>query len=194
MATSITMMHTAQLKVKYYLVDYVKWGRNSRPALPDGTGFLLLAAPGCDPRWGVFAVDRELQPSDQVRPVPIELQRLLQAAEQYPPAMALARDALSIEFDGEQPTDELFCIRYAACLDEYLTQQGSAPYVFAKAIGDELGYLRRGEFYWVLRYLRGSRTVAWVSSDYFVYHNPVSDFDLSPDQLDALLLPFSPAT
>ncbi len=101
--------------MKYYLVDYVPSGRNSRPALPDGTGFLLLAAPGFDPGWGVFAVDGEVPPSDQVRPVAAELRSSLQAAEQYPPAIALARDTLSNEFDGEPPTDEVFCIRYTAC-------------------------------------------------------------------------------
>jgi hypothetical protein len=174
----------------YYLIDYVPAEHGSAPALPKGIGFLLLAAPAFDPEWGLFEVDRELVVSDQVRAVPRYTEDALLSAMRYPPAVALARDAMSNEFDGQQPTDAEFCARYAECLREHMTLQPTAPYLFVKATADEPGYLTAGQFYWVLRYLRGSDTVAWVSSDYFVYHNAAADFDLSSEQADALLLPF----
>ena len=74
-----------------------------------------------------------------------------------------------------------------------MSQQPNAPYLFVEAIGNEPEYLTRGQFYWVLRYLKGSDAVKWVSSDYFVYENPASDFALSQDQLATLLLPYARA-
>jgi hypothetical protein len=179
--------------MRYYLVDYVPSGRGSGPALPDRIGFLLLAAPGYDSQWGLFAVDTEVPRSEHVRAVSAEVDNAVQSAERYPPALALARNAVASQFDSQHPTDDEFCGRYVQCLLEHMGQQAAAPYVFAEAIGDELGYLTRGQFYWVLRYLRGPEMVDWVSSDYFVYQNPASDFDLSPVEVDALLLSFSPA-
>ena len=174
----------------YYLIDYVSAGRGSAPSLAPGVGFLLLAAPAFDPPWGLFQVDQELPLSEHIRLVPRETEAALRSAIRYPPAVALARDAMPNEFEDRQPTDAEFCSRYAACLREHMALQSRAPYMFVEATRNELGYLSPGQFYWVLRYLRGSETVAWVSSDYFLYHNPAADFDLLPEQAEALLLPF----
>ena len=88
------------------------------------------------------------------------------------------------------PAPEEFCDVYRELLIEHLRQQPAAPYVLVEALGEEPGYLTRGQFYWVLRYLRGANAVQWVSADYFVYENAVSDFALSDEQLSDLLLPF----
>ena len=178
----------------YYLVDYVADGNEYAPAIPRGVGFNLIAAPAHDARWGLFCVWAEVPLSHQVRVVPPSTALAVISAERYPPAFALARNIVAEEFDGQVVTDEMFCARYAECLRDIMRQQEGAPYVLAEAINDELGYLQSGQYYWVVRYLRGAEKVAWVSDDFHVYHNPASDFALSAAQLERLLLPFPHGT
>lgn len=159
------------------------------PPIPRGVGFLLLAGPGFDPPWGIFAVEAELAESSHVEPISDELEHLLRSAERFPPALAIVRDLVAAEFDDQLPTYEQFSSRYSELLHEQLLDQPNAPYLLVRAIGGESGYLIPGDFYWVLRYLRGSSSIAWVSADYFVYQNPVTDFELSSEQLESLLMP-----
>jgi hypothetical protein len=152
-----------------------------------GTGYLLMASP-LDPKWGVFRCGREVPLSKHITAIPDDLRSALWSAEQYPPALALARDAISGEFSERQLDRNRFFERYRDLLVDYMSRQPSAPYILVRAVGDELGYLTRGQFYWVLRYLKDSNTVQWVSADYFVYQNRASDFALSQEQLAALEL------
>ena len=173
----------------HYFIGYQKDGNGWAPPIPHGIGFLLLAGPGVDPPWGLFTVEADLPASAHVRTISDELEHLIRSAERFPPALAIARDLVTAEFDSASPTHEEFSARYVTLLLQQLRDQANAPYLLTKAVGSELGYLIPGEFYWVLRYLRGSSAVAWVSADYFVYQNPVTDFDLSPEQLERLLMP-----
>ncbi len=61
----------------------------------------------------------------------------------------------------------------------------TAPYVMALANRDDLGYLCKGEWYWTLRMRAGptGSVVSWVSSDYYIYENPIEDFVLNTGQL-----------
>ncbi len=158
----------------YYIADYQTTKHGLAPALPPKVGFVLMAAPGDAPPWGVFGCNVEVPPSAKVRQIPEELSLALANAEQYPPALALARHDLDREFEDRPHSEVEFCRRYASILREHMAQQRNAPYLFVEATGDEPGYLTRGQFYWVLRYLKGSDAVKWVSSDYFVYENPAS--------------------
>jgi hypothetical protein len=177
----------------YYIADYQTTKHGLAPALPPKVGFLLMASPGDAPPWGVFGCNSEVPLSANVRQIPEDLSFALAGAKHYPPALALAREDLGKEFKDRRASELEVCRRYAAALREHMAQQPNAPYLFVQATGDEPGYLTRGQFYWVLRYLKGSDAVKWVSSDYFVYENPTSDFAVSQDQLAALLLPHARA-
>jgi len=59
-------------------------------------------------------------------------------------------------------------------------------YRLAEGAVEDLGYLSKGEFCWVLEYKPASKSVRWVSNDYFVYENAASDFNLTQQQLDML--------
>jgi hypothetical protein len=170
----------------YYLVDYGPTSHGAAPALPPGVGFLLMAGPGYNPPWGIFSCSTEVAPSEHVHPLPEDVLRTIWAAEHYPPALALARDTITGEFEGRLPTREVFAARYAELLREHMRQQPEAGYLFTEATGDEPGYLTRGMFYWVLLYSAETGLVSWVSSDYFVYQNSSSDFALEYSQLEAL--------
>lgn len=172
------------------LVDYLPFHTGWAPALPDGTGFMLLAAPGIDPMpWGLFLCDEEVAPSAKVRSVTETVSTAVERGTAYPPALALARDEMTATF-STVPTDQEFCQHYVESVERHLKLQSSAPYLLAEAAADDGHYLTKAHFYWVLRYLRGSASVRWVSSDYFVYQNPADDFVLTDEQLDSLLLPF----
>ena len=177
--------------MSYYIVSYT-FENGTAPAIPDCIGYMLLAQPG-QGRSGIFQCSGEVPPSSDVRQIDEQLRELIWSAERYPPALALARDQISEAFADREPTDVEFCDVYRKLLIEHMRQQHVAPYVFAEAVADEPGYLAAGQFYWVLRYLRGSDAVKWVSADYWVYENPMSDFVLSSGQLSKLLMPFPAA-
>jgi hypothetical protein len=119
-----------------------------------------------------------------------QVEAVLDAGRRYPPALALARDEAALFPNGTSIDRGAFAERYAARVAHHMSLQPFAPYVLVEAVGDEPGYLARGQFYWVLRYLRGAGTVRWVSEDWHVYENSAYDFRLSDEQLGRLLLPF----
>ena len=55
---------------------------------------------------------------------------------------------------------------------------------FLRAAGEQLGYLTRGRYYWVLGYRNES--VKWVSSDYQIYTDHCSEFGLTAEELPRL--------
>jgi hypothetical protein len=179
----------------YYIADYVPMpsGPGFTPALPDGTGFVLLAGPSDGPKWGIFACDNEVDLLERAAPVPTDLEEILESGRRYPPALALARDDATQFVDGPGMSRADFVARYAERVVHHLNRQRNAPYLIGEAVVEEPGYLRCGQWYWVLRYLRGTNEVRWVSDDFQVYQNAASDFRLSANELDRLLMPFEGA-
>lgn len=102
----------------------------------------------------------------------------MESGEVYPPALALARAELSNCPAGRFATPEAFMQYYGDALRRHLRQQPHAGFVLAEAVRDEVGYLARGRFYWILGVQSAAQVVQWVSDDYFVYENPAADFDL----------------
>ncbi|MCC7126369.1 MAG: hypothetical protein IT178_16085 [Acidobacteria bacterium] len=157
------------------------------PEVPAGTRTLLLARPGSDTaRWGVFAVDRPVSVSPHAHPLSDEALKLIASAFRYPPALALARDDVDALFDRRTPGMDEFVTRYVECLQRHVRAAAEVPFVFAEAVADKNGAPSRGQFYWVLSYSALNRSVQWVSADFTVFENAVSDFKLSPQQLAAL--------
>lgn len=178
------------------------------PVFPEEASFLLLAEPGRSTRFALYRCDQFLPEGEGYGRVPEELEKLLMAAEEYPPALALARDELKRRPLPEDVTQEVFVGIYSDLIQAFLASRESDGFIQAKAIEDELGYLNPGEFYWVLqydpeglvnkvlssdgdvlsicRYHPAEGTVSWVSDDYHIYCNPASHFDLSESQLKAL--------
>jgi hypothetical protein len=179
----------------YYIADDVPMpdGPGFTPALPDGTGFVLLAGPSDGPKWGIFACDNEVGSLERTGRVPTEVEEILESGRRYPPALALARDDATEFVDGPRMSRADFAARYAERVVHHLDRQPRAPYIIAEALVEEPGYLRRGQRYWVLRYLHGANEVRWVSDDFQAYQNAASDFRLSADELDRLLMPFEEA-
>jgi hypothetical protein len=175
------------------------------PAFPEEVSFLLLAESNRSARWALYQCDQVLLEGEGYVRAPQELEQLLASAEEYPPALALARDELKWHPLPEDVTQEEFIAIYSDLIQTFLNSLGSDGFIQAMAVADELGYLTPGELYWILqyhpegfadkvlssngdvlsicRYHPAEGTVSWVSDDYHIYCNPASHFDLSQSQL-----------
>lgn len=150
----------------------------TEPALPDGIGYLIVVY-GRD--YAIFESDwlgRDLP--EGVYPVPEGLARLLTSTMGYPPARALAMESCEDkELDYPDMCESLF-----ESLLLNLRSQADDGFRILRASGDQVGYLNRGQFYWVLGYR--CDFVYWVSSDYQVYTDHCSDFGLEEGDLPLL--------
>jgi hypothetical protein len=160
----------------YYIVDYQKTDKGWAPVLPDDTGFLLLASPGNSPPWGFFECDREIPMGPGVHLIPDTVITMINSAKRYPPALALARQAVFDEFEGIETSPESFATWYGESLRGFMREQRLERYSLLEAAHDGPGYLKRGAFYWVLGQACWDDYVDWVSSDYCIYQNHKSDF------------------
>jgi len=72
-------------------------------------------------------------------------------------------------------------------LTRHLSNQFDAGYMLVQARVEEIGYLHVPEWQWVLGLsAKDPNVVRWVSDDYFVYTNPISNFAFSDEQLRIL--------
>jgi len=162
-------------------------GAGFEPDFPRGVDFLLLAdLPELD--WGVYEFDVKRDDDNWMPPDPAgdELAALIESGKRYPPALALARDELVMVFGEHRPTQDEFATAYASAIRSGLSRQPEVPFLLVQSLTDEPGYLSKGEWYWILRVTGTPPVACWVSDDYHVYKNPVTDFDLTGQQLRQL--------
>ena len=162
----------------YYFVDWKQTDNGYVPALPEGTSYCLVAAPAAAHTYGIFdaRVDEDEYPDLKQQRVSQDLSDLLMAAEQYAPALAVARERVR---KIECASREVFVETFAALIRQLLASQRESPYFMAMATRDEGSYKSAGTYYWIVGYRpdRVCHEVSWVSRDFFVYQNPVADFD-----------------
>ena len=154
------------------------------PGFPPGVSFLMLADHR-DSEWALYRYRsrKGWSPADPASP---ELASLIERAKEYPPALALARDDLSKSRGVRLGGPEEMASFYRSALSLRLSERDSARYVRARARRQELGYLDEGDVCWLLSANLSARTVQWVSTDYFVYTNPIDDFEISDTELAEL--------
>lgn len=160
------------------------------PDRPDGVSFLLLAdLPQVN--WGLYQLDTNLNDGTEWSPpdtVSEELEALLLSGMKYPPALALARGDIRRRFQDLLPTKVEFASAYTAILRLRLSQQATAPFVLARCVREQLGYLTVGEWYWLLSVTGDPGITSWVSDDYFIYNDHAAYFELTERQLSSLRL------
>lgn len=121
------------------------------------------------------------------RPTNEKLAYLIYSAYGYPPALAIARSRIGKYFKNDKPEIDQFEERYTLILESLLSEIANAGYFMAAAQEEEIGYLRSGEWYWLLGIDHCEPANAyWVSDDYFIYKNPITDFILSAQQIQTL--------
>jgi hypothetical protein len=162
----------------FYFVDWKQTDSGTAPALPEGMSFALIAEPGGAETYGLFdiAVTGEAASALAIQAVSGDLELLLNSAEQYPPAIALARDQVG-RLSGL--TRAAFEEALASCLYDCLASQPESPFFLAAANRTQPGYKEAGGFYWIVDYRPAcvGREISWVSRDYYVYQDALADFD-----------------
>ena len=179
---------TESLLMRY---GYANWepdpsgGRG--PKLPPNHGFLLVAEPGYASEWALFRVDlADYTRREGLTPITDELDGLLLSGEMYPPALALARDEVMEHFSGRVASHAEFDGFYRERLRHHLAAQDTAGYLMARCLRGQGIYLRKDSYYWLIDYMPEREAVRWVSSDYFVYTDPASDFEVTTQRLAQL--------
>ena len=135
--------------------------------------------------WGLFEVDHDGGWAPET-PVSDELAGLIESGKRYPPALAHARDEVRMVFADHQPSIAEFAGAYEVAVRTHLSRQHEAPYVLAPALKNDVGKLRRGEWYWLLEVSGTPAAISWVSADFQIHRNDVNDFDLTGRQLKRL--------
>lgn len=128
-------------------------------------------------RW-----DEETPEPPGVRAVSDPLVKLLESATAYPPALAIARD-VRFRKDFDDRSAEEAVEEFTTVLRDELRRQRDRPFFLARALANPsgfVGYKTEGCYYWIVGYRpqRVGREVSWVSRDFFVYQDPLTDFDV----------------
>ena len=159
------------------------------PDLPEGVSLINARNPGKgDSEWCLCEIsfdDKFDENSIALDHVCDELSILLDSAKGYPPALAIAFHNASFEWPVTKS-------EYSQLLIELLKQQlrnhCNDNFFLAEATIEDTGYLSKGEFVWLVRFYPETDEALWVSSDFYLYRNAVSDFKISSDRLRKLVV------
>jgi len=127
--------------------------------LPDHVHSELLAFMGHNPVSGASnpALHLVRWPKDALEPpglkaVSEELALLLEAGMIYPPAIAIARDAVGWLSGTEDASEAEAAERFTNALREELENQRNRPFFLAKSLTrEDIAYRRPGDYCWILR-------------------------------------------
>ncbi len=155
---------------------------------------LLLAEGPAETTWGLYECffPRGYKFSEDIDSgiyrVPIELSTLLYAAKGYPPALALTRHKILRILQPKQKISiEDFLSLYKHVITYYLRLQPLYQFILAETYNKNASHLAPEGFYWVIGYDTVKSIVNWVSEDYFIYENPISDFILTSEKIHHLI-------
>lgn len=170
---------------KYCFVPWRQTPEGYEPALPDEVSCELLADLGRNQNYDSLYVVRWLEDVPEpsgIRAVVDSLKSLLISGRSYPPALALAR-AVRFHKEAEEWSEAEAGEIFTDALRAELDNQRERPFFLAKATGTPNsldGYKTAGCYYWIVGYKpsRHGREIAWVSEDFFVYQDPVTDFEV----------------
>ncbi|MBZ0165751.1 MAG: hypothetical protein K8I00_03015 [Candidatus Omnitrophica bacterium] len=157
-------------------------GRGKEPDLPDFVEDYICIWSNWDCPWAIFEVEVE-DPQPRLNLVSEDLETLLDSSQTYPPALSLA----VYELEQETPSSRAdFDERFCTLLRKLLKNQPEDPYLLLESREDELGYLRKGEFVWAIRYFPETNEISWASDDFQIYSNPAKDFHVTDEQIRQL--------
>jgi hypothetical protein len=159
-------------------------GEGLEADLPENIGYWVLAEPRgtecalveCDLSWEVYDQFKENRVSDN-------LADLLESARQYAPALALLRkDARRKDFDNPAAFED----HLIESLQKHLGEQRQHPYFLALALVSEGAYKSAGTYYWIVGYRpeRVGHEVSWVSHDFYVYQDSITEFTVESADLE----------
>lgn len=117
------------------------------------------------------------------RSVSPNLQSMLASAQQYPPALALARHHIqNLRCQSWDDLDRL-CLEK---LEFALAAQRRFSFKMARSRSENPSDFDGEGYYWVIRNSRQRYGYFWVTRDYFLAEAHSSDFDIDPEMLEEL--------
>ncbi len=155
-------------------------------AIPEGVycetlGRLGYRGPGEGPHDDICLVrwPESTQKPPGLRPVSADLKRLLRAGHVYKPALAIANNACGRDASEGQSEAEVV-EKFTHVLRYELDHQRERPFFLAKALQPcYIGYRFPGDYVWIIDYDPDEEEpVWWVTSDYELYTDVVTDFDV----------------
>jgi hypothetical protein len=169
---------------KYCFVPWRQTPEGYEPALPDEVYCELLADIGRNQNYDALYVLRwpeDVPEPSGIRAVTDPLKKLLISGRSYPPALALARN-VRFHKAAEEWSEVEALEKFTNALRAELDNQRERPFFLAKAVeGDSVDFYKSpGQYYWIVGYKpsRHGREIAWVSEDFFVYQDPIKDFEV----------------
>jgi len=160
-------------------------GNGREPDFPEEVGYLLLADSRIS-EWKLYQCSYDDEKVNINNPVNNELKLLLYSAERFPPALALTREDISHKFENNNPPLSEFQSAIIESLKNRLSMLSRRTFFFLETSTDEIGYMNKSEWYWVIRAAKDKSLLYWISNDYFIYTNPISYFKISDEQLEVL--------
>ena len=116
-----------------------------------------------------------------LRLVSTDLKRLLRAGRVYKPALAIANEVGSWAASGNPTkTEEVAVEKLTRTLQYELDHQRERPFFLVKALKScDIGYRFPGDYVWIVDYQpERKEPIWWVTSDYWLYTDAVTDFDV----------------
>lgn len=173
----------------YIFADWKKCdhGEGAEPKVPKQVQNYALVWSAEDCAWAIWDCDGLENYNNlfgKVHFVSEQLTRMLDSTRAYPPALIMAVKELERDHPSTKPeVDEKFC----ELLRKYLKNQESDPFILIESVIDDEGYIGDGEFVWAIEYLPDNQEVRWISNEFKTFTNPISDFNVTEEQLNKLL-------
>lgn len=156
--------------------------------LPTGTyseplGRLGYRGPGEGPHDDICLVrwPKNAPEPPGLRPVAGDLEKLLRAGRVYKPALAIANEVGSWTASGDPTKTEAEAVeKFTNSLRYELDYQRERPFFLAEALQPcYIGYRYLGDYVWIIDYdPNREEQILWVTSDYELYSDVVTDFDV----------------
>jgi len=116
-----------------------------------------------------------------LRAIPKGLENLLRAGRVYKPALAIANEVGGWVASGDPTKTEAEAVeKFTRILRYELEYQRERPFFLAKALQPcHIGYRFPGDYVWIIDYdPNREEQILWVTSDYELYSDAVTDFDV----------------
>jgi hypothetical protein len=162
----------------YYIANWKQTDEGFVADLPECSGYCVIAEPAGSPTFAILHINipKDEMSHPGVEALSLELGGLIHSAEQYAPALAIARAEMRRKYSACRAT---FAADFSQNLKNQLALQRQSPYFLAAVRRTQAGYKYQGDFYWIVGYYpdRVGREISWVSGDYYIYQDALEDFD-----------------
>ena len=163
-------------------------GEGLEADLPENAGYWVMAEPrGTEYALVECDLSEEVYDQFQANRVSDKLADSLESGRQYAPALALMRrDARRKDFDNITAFQSLLI----KSLEKHLGEQRQHPYFLAKVLVSEGPYKSAENYYWIVGYRpeRVGHEISWVSHDFYVYQDSITEFEVDVSYLEKTFL------